>query len=64
MLAQVQLPLEDTENDARHYNDDHFDFGEFGYTNDKGFLVGGTIKNGQISPTLDLLIKWVNKYMN
>ncbi|KAF2324360.1 hypothetical protein GH714_012852 [Hevea brasiliensis] len=30
MLAQVQLPLDDAENDARHYDDDRSDFGGFG----------------------------------
>ncbi|KAI8025847.1 Cell division cycle 5-like protein [Camellia lanceoleosa] len=39
-LAHVQLPLEDAENDARHYNDDQSDFGRFGYTNDKaGYFI-------------------------
>lgn len=35
MLAQVQLPLEDAEYDARHYDDDRSDFGGFGSTNGK-----------------------------
>lgn len=35
MLAQVQLPLEDAENDARHYDDDRSDFGGFGCANGK-----------------------------
>ncbi|GMP69682.1 hypothetical protein CsSME_00028852 [Camellia sinensis var. sinensis] len=35
MLAQVQLPLEDVENDARHYDDDRSDFGGFGCANGK-----------------------------
>ena len=46
MLAQVQLPLEDAENDARRYEDDRADLGGFGCANGKvlcacvcGFLV-------------------------
>lgn len=35
MLAQVQLPLEDAENDARQYDDDRFDIGGFGCANGK-----------------------------
>lgn len=35
MLAQVQLPLDDSENDARHYDDDRSDFGGFGCANGK-----------------------------
>ncbi|THG15066.1 hypothetical protein TEA_019366 [Camellia sinensis var. sinensis] len=35
MLAQVQLPLKDAENDARHYDDDRSDFGGFGCANGK-----------------------------
>ena len=35
MLAQVQLPLEDAENDARHYDDDRADVGGFGCANGK-----------------------------
>lgn len=35
MLAQVQLPLEDAENDARHYDDDRPDVGGFGCANGK-----------------------------
>lgn len=35
MLAQVQLPLDDAENDARHYDDDRSDFGGFGAANGK-----------------------------
>ncbi|KAJ0638562.1 hypothetical protein HanRHA438_Chr02g0060091 [Helianthus annuus] len=35
MLAQVQLPLEDAEYDARHYDDDRSDFGGFGGNNGK-----------------------------
>ncbi|KAK6918020.1 Histone-binding protein RBBP4, N-terminal [Dillenia turbinata] len=35
MLAQVQLPLEDVENDARQYDDDRGDVGGFGCANGK-----------------------------
>lgn len=35
MLAQVQLPLEDAENDARNYDDDRADVGGFGCANGK-----------------------------
>lgn len=35
MLAQVQLPLEDAENDARNYEDDRADVGGFGCANGK-----------------------------
>ncbi|KAF8683049.1 hypothetical protein HU200_045033 [Digitaria exilis] len=39
MLAQVQLPLDDAEADARHYDDDHADIGGFGAASGKvGFL--------------------------
>ncbi|KAJ0614775.1 putative histone-binding protein RBBP4 [Helianthus annuus] len=39
MLAQVQLPLEDAEYDARrHYDDDRSDLGGFGGTNGKGLI--------------------------
>lgn len=38
MLAQVQLPLEDSENDARHYDDDRSDVGGFGCANGKVFF--------------------------
>jgi histone-binding protein RBBP4 len=39
MLAQVQLPLDDAENDARHYDDDRSDFGGFGAANGKVLLL-------------------------
>lgn len=35
MLAQVQLPLEDAENEARHYEDDRSDFEGFGCADGK-----------------------------
>jgi histone-binding protein RBBP4 len=35
MLAQVQLPLDDAEADARHYDDDHGDIGGFGAASGK-----------------------------
>lgn len=40
MLAQVQLPLEDAENDARHYDDERSDFGGFGCANGKVYFFG------------------------
>ncbi|GFY89324.1 transducin/WD40 repeat-like superfamily protein [Actinidia rufa] len=39
MLAQVQLPLEDAENDARHHEDNRADFGGFGCANGKVWCV-------------------------
>ncbi|MFS7985823.1 WD-40 repeat-containing protein MSI1 [Helianthus anomalus] len=44
MLAQVQLPLEDAEYDARHYDDDRSDFGGFGGTNGKGLIYVGFVE--------------------
>lgn len=35
MIAQVQLPVDDAENDARRYEDDRSDFGGFGCSNGK-----------------------------
>lgn len=35
MLAQVQLPLQDSENDARQYDDDRAEIGGFGAANAK-----------------------------
>lgn len=35
MLAQVQLPLEDAENDARQYDDEHGEIGGFGCASGK-----------------------------
>ncbi len=35
MLAQVQLPLEDSENDARQYDDERGDMGGFGCSSGK-----------------------------
>lgn len=35
MLAEVQLPLEDSENEARHYDDDRSEIGGFGGANGK-----------------------------
>ncbi|KAL3689823.1 hypothetical protein R1sor_016132 [Riccia sorocarpa] len=35
MLAEVQLPLEDTENDARHYDDERGEIGGFGVASGK-----------------------------
>lgn len=38
MLAQVQLPLEDAENDARQYEDERGEVGGFGCANGKVFI--------------------------
>lgn len=38
MLAQVQLPLDDAEADARHYDDDHAEIGGFGAASGKVHL--------------------------
>lgn len=35
MLAEVQLPLDDTENDARHYDDERGEIGGFGVASGK-----------------------------
>ncbi|CAL5383629.1 unnamed protein product [Camellia sinensis] len=35
MLAQVQLPLQDADNDDRHFDDNRSDFGGFGSSNGK-----------------------------
>lgn len=35
MIAQVQLPLEDTESEARQYDDDRSEFGGFGCASGK-----------------------------
>ncbi|KAL0348271.1 UNVERIFIED_CONTAM: WD-40 repeat-containing protein MSI1 [Sesamum angustifolium] len=47
MLAQVQLPLEDAENDARHYDDDRSEFGGFGCANGKVQLSSKSIMMGR-----------------
>lgn len=38
MLAQVQLPLEDSENDARQYDDERGDMGGFGCSSGKVWM--------------------------
>ncbi|KAM7470404.1 hypothetical protein LguiA_008587 [Lonicera macranthoides] len=49
MLAQVQFPLEDAENDARHYDDDRSDVGGFGCANGKIIIGLELWLNGSIS---------------
>ncbi|CAA2964537.1 Hypothetical predicted protein [Olea europaea subsp. europaea] len=39
MLAQVQLPLEDAENEARHYEDGRSDFEGFGCADGKVQII-------------------------
>jgi hypothetical protein len=38
MLAQVQLPFEDSENDARQYDDERGDMGGFGCSSGKVWM--------------------------
>ncbi|KAK4438262.1 WD-40 repeat-containing protein MSI1 [Sesamum alatum] len=42
----VQLPLEDVENDARHYDDDRSEFGGFGCANGKSQFKQGHLLSG------------------
>ncbi|KAM7470400.1 hypothetical protein LguiA_008583 [Lonicera macranthoides] len=49
MLAQVQLPLEDAENDARHYDDDRSDFGGFGCANGKVQIIQQINHDGEVN---------------
>ncbi|KAJ6401602.1 hypothetical protein OIU84_016910 [Salix udensis] len=49
MLAQVQLPLDDAENDARHYDDDHSDFGGFGAANGKVQIIQQINHEGEVN---------------
>jgi histone-binding protein RBBP4 len=45
MLAEVQLPLDDSENDARHYDDERGEIGGFGCS-------GGKVKQRVVSKSL------------
>nr|CAN72267.1 hypothetical protein VITISV_017853 [Vitis vinifera] len=49
MLAQVQLPLEDAENDARQYDDDRFDVGGFGCANGKVQIIQQINHDGEVN---------------
>lgn len=49
MLAQVQLPLDDSENDARHYDDDRPDHGGFGCANGKVQIIQQINHDGEVN---------------
>ncbi|ONM07063.1 nucleosome/chromatin assembly factor C [Zea mays] len=49
MLAQVQLPLDDAEADARHYDDDHADIGGFGAASGKVQIVQQINHDGEVN---------------
>ncbi|KAL0422319.1 UNVERIFIED_CONTAM: WD-40 repeat-containing protein MSI1 [Sesamum latifolium] len=49
MLAQVQLPLQDAENDARHYDDDRSEFGGFGCANGKVQIIQQINHDGEVN---------------
>ncbi|PQP96085.1 WD-40 repeat-containing protein MSI1 [Prunus yedoensis var. nudiflora] len=49
MLAQVQLPLEDAENDARHYDDDRAEAGGFGCANGKVQIIQQINHDGEVN---------------
>ncbi|KAM7260397.1 hypothetical protein ACFE04_016138 [Oxalis oulophora] len=49
MLAQVQLPLDDSVNDARQYDDDHSDFGGFGCSNGKVQIIQQINHDGEVN---------------
>ncbi|KAM7474650.1 hypothetical protein LguiB_021893 [Lonicera macranthoides] len=49
MLAHVQLPLEDAENDARHYDDDRSDVGGFGCANGKVQIIQQINHDGEVN---------------
>ncbi|KAL5977376.1 Chromatin assembly complex, subunit 3 [Asimina triloba] len=49
MLAQVQLPLEDAENDARQYEDDRGEVGGFGCTNGKVQIIQQINHDGEVN---------------
>ncbi|KAM7274515.1 hypothetical protein ACFE04_016381 [Oxalis oulophora] len=49
MLAQVQLPLDDSENDARVYDGDHSDFGGFGSINGKVQIIQQINHDGEVN---------------
>uniref|UniRef100_A0A0D6QYT2 Histone-binding protein RBBP4-like N-terminal domain-containing protein n=1 Tax=Araucaria cunninghamii TaxID=56994 RepID=A0A0D6QYT2_ARACU len=49
MLAQVQLPLDDAENDARHYDDERGEFGGFGSANGKVQVIQQINHDGEVN---------------
>lgn len=49
MLAQVQLPLDDSENDARHYEDDRPEVGGFGCANGKVQIIQQINHDGEVN---------------
>ncbi|KAL0335185.1 UNVERIFIED_CONTAM: WD-40 repeat-containing protein MSI1 [Sesamum radiatum] len=49
MRAQVQLPLADAENDARHYDDDRSEFGGFGCANGKVQIIQQINHDGEVN---------------
>ncbi|KAK6121301.1 hypothetical protein DH2020_044952 [Rehmannia glutinosa] len=49
MLAQVQLPLVDAENDARQYDDDRSEFGGFGCANGKVQIIQQINHDGEVN---------------
>ncbi|KAK6930479.1 Histone-binding protein RBBP4, N-terminal, partial [Dillenia turbinata] len=49
MLAQVQLPLEDAETDARQYDDDRGDVGGFGCANGKVQIIQQINHDGEVN---------------
>ncbi|KAL5210809.1 hypothetical protein ABZP36_006432 [Zizania latifolia] len=49
MIAQVQLPLDDAEADARHYDDDHAEIGGFGSASGKVQIVQQINHDGEVN---------------
>jgi histone-binding protein RBBP4 len=49
MLAQVQLPLEDAENDARQYDDERGEIGGFGCANGKVQVIQQINHDGEVN---------------
>nr|XP_010923693.1 histone-binding protein MSI1 homolog isoform X2 [Elaeis guineensis] len=49
MLAQVQLPLEDAENDARQYDDEHGEIGGFGCASGKVQIIQQINHDGEVN---------------
>ncbi|KAB1225056.1 WD-40 repeat-containing protein MSI1 [Morella rubra] len=49
MLAEVQLPLEDSENEARHYDDDRSEIGGFGGANGKVQIIQQINHDGEVN---------------
>ncbi|CAF1767668.1 unnamed protein product [Brassica oleracea] len=49
MIAQVQLPLEDTESEARQYDDDRSEFGGFGCASGKVQVIQQIVHEGEVN---------------